>query len=250
MCLSVDISSDVGGKDQERSKTDHNRVAESEGHETSEKDSSNDASVKKTKRRRSEDELELHPMVDWEEEREGGGGGRERVSSRKPSSRSSDSKRRSGGETKVSRTSAGEKEGEGRGGRKLLVSDVMMEKSGKDDDCQETAVKHPRTIKVCVCVCVCVCVRACVRARAHRACMCTILHVHVHALCTLQLSKSDDLRVLIARKKGERSAPPTYVPSRRYSLNGSEGEEEGEDERVGDTGKKAGLSSVVKVPQR
>ena len=70
----------------------------------------------------------------------------------------------------------------------------------------------------------------------------------------LQLSKSDDLRVLIARKKGERSAPPTYLSSRRYTYSGSEGEEEEEEEggRGGERegGRKGGLSSVVKVPER
>ena len=100
---------------------------------------------------------------------------------------------------------------------------------------------------------------------------CTV-HVHVHVynivvvsmnfvytgtcmfiLRYVQLSKSDDLRVLIARKKGERSAPPTYVTSRRYSLSGSEGENEEEEEgegEVADGGRKGGLSSVVKIPER
>ena len=63
----------------------------------------------------------------------------------------------------------------------------------------------------------------------------------------LQLSKSDDLRVLIARKKGERSAPPTYLSGRRYSYSGSEGDE---DEVDRGRGRRGGLSSVVKVPER
>ena len=67
-----------------------------------------------------------------------------------------------------------------------------------------------------------------------------------------QLSKNDDLRVLLARKKGERSAPPTYMSRRRYSHSGSEGEyeEEEEEEREGEGGRKGGLASVVKVPER
>lgn len=64
----------------------------------------------------------------------------------------------------------------------------------------------------------------------------------------LQLSKSEDLRVLIARKKGERSAPPSYLSSRRHSHSGSEGESAGEEEGEGE--RRGGLSSVVKVPER
>lgn len=62
--------------------------------------------------------------------------------------------------------------------------------------------------------------------------------------------------MLIARKKGERSAPPTYATSRRYSHSGSEGEsgeEEDDVEREGekeDGRRKGGMSSVVKVPER
>lgn len=55
--------------------------------------------------------------------------------------------------------------------------------------------------------------------------------------------------MLIARKKGERSAPPTYMTGRHYSHSGSEGESEGEKEE-GEGGRRAGLSSVVKVPER
>ena len=65
-------------------------------------------------------------------------------------------------------------------------------------------------------------------------------------LCNIQhLSKSQDLRVLIARKKGERSAPPTYVSSSRHSV--SEEESGGEEE---EGGRKGGVSSVIKVPER
>ena len=56
--------------------------------------------------------------------------------------------------------------------------------------------------------------------------------------------------MLIARKKGERSAPPTYVSSSHYSLSeDSDGEEEGEEEEEG-IGKKGGVASVIKVPER
>ena len=77
-----------------------------------------------------------------------------------------------------------------------------------------------------------------------------------YTLFHTQLSKHDDLRILIARKKGERSAPPIYPSSRRYSHSGSEGgeeeeeEEEGEGVRGKERGRKRGLSSVVKVPER
>ena len=59
--------------------------------------------------------------------------------------------------------------------------------------------------------------------------------------------------MLIARKKGERSAPPSYGASRRYSHSGSEGESGGEEEereRGGEGGRRGGVSSVVKVPER
>ena len=55
--------------------------------------------------------------------------------------------------------------------------------------------------------------------------------------------------MLIARKKGERSAPPTYVSSSRYSLSEEESDgEEGEEEegRL----RKGGVASVIKVPER
>lgn len=89
---------------------------------------------------------------------------------------------------------------------------------------------------------ICICIRAETSTDAG-----IYIHVHYSVLMYMyiQLSKSDDLRVLIARKKGERSAPPTYVTGRRYSHSGSEGETE-----EGEGGRRGGLSSVVKVPER
>lgn len=67
-------------------------------------------------------------------------------------------------------------------------------------------------------------------------------------LCFIQhLSKSHDLRVLIARKKGERSALPTYVSSSRHSVSE---EESGGEEDMEEGGRKGGVSSVIKIPER
>ena len=106
------------------------------------------------KRRRSEDELELHPAIDWEEEGEGGGKEREgveRPTSRKLSRRSGESKssQRSGvEEAKVIRTSSGERDGEGREKRRGGKKSDVEERGEKGDD--EPAVKHTRTLKVCM----------------------------------------------------------------------------------------------------
>lgn len=156
-----------GEKDQQKVKSEH-KISESRQDDTSqdgkEKDSTaalKEAGIKRsisgTKRRRSEDELELHPTIDWEEEGEGGGREGEikesddRLTSRKHSRRSGERgslHRNSGGEPKVSRTSSGDKEGEKkRGGKKGLVS-AVEEKIDREDGDLVPAVKHTRGVKV------------------------------------------------------------------------------------------------------
>ena len=142
-----------------------------------------------TKRRRSEDELELHPTIDWEEEREGGPEkeGNERTASRKLSRRSGESRpsRRSGGEGKAVRTSMGEREGDsGREKRKKILVSDEMEKSDKEDrrELHQSTVTQTRGIKVCVST-VYVC-HALVRHYTIMHCAtCTYMYIHVHDMC-------------------------------------------------------------------
>ena len=108
-----------------------------------------------TKRRRSEDELELHPTIDWEEEGEGEGDTVERPTPRKQSRRSgvrsgdSKSVRRGGGggdgESKVIQTSTGEGGDRERGRRrKVLVRGTGEEEKGD----KPPATKRTRAVKV------------------------------------------------------------------------------------------------------
>ncbi|CAI8010503.1 Zinc finger CCCH domain-containing protein 14, partial [Geodia barretti] len=128
------------------------------------------------------------------------------------------SARKGSGEVKVARATEGEREEREEGKERKKRGRGTVEGGGKvEEDIDESIVKPTRPIK---------------------------------------LSKSDDLRVLIARKKGERSAPPTYLSGRRYSHSGSEGEEGEEEEeefergRGREGGRRGGLSSVVKIPER
>ena len=152
---------DETGKDEG---TESARVSESRGENAeSEKDPTNEASARRSgnKRRKSEDELELHPTVaDWEEEREGGGrreggdrgGSRGSRSSLRRSSESKTVSRSSGGEPKVIRTSTGEKgreeerEGEGGGGRERGRRAGGRGSTGDDES--EAVVKQTRPVKV------------------------------------------------------------------------------------------------------
>ena len=109
------------------------------------------------KRRKSEDELELHPALDWEEEREGGrrgGGGRERERpSRERHRGPSEAKSLRGPSsgTRVSRSSAGEREGgdgvrsERRRGGRVSGSEVKLKKEEMED---ESLIKPSHPIKV------------------------------------------------------------------------------------------------------
>ena len=121
--------------------------------------SPSESSSKKSggKRRKSEDELELHPTLDWEEEREGGttrGEGGRGNSSRdrrrggsevKPTRRGGGGGGGRGGGSKVSRTMEGERE-EGVGGRERRRGGRVSE--GKLQEEMEEPLKPTRPVKV------------------------------------------------------------------------------------------------------
>lgn len=182
-----------GDKEQHKVKSEH-KISESRQDDTSQdtKEKDSTAAVKEvgikrsisgTKRRRSEDELELHPTIDWEEEGEGVGREGEikesddRLTSRKHSRRSGESRslhRNSGGEPKVSRTSTGDKDGEKkRGGKKGLVS-AVGEKVDREDGDIAPAVKHTRGVKVHVCLYM-------------HTCTYSVLMIHVHCVWTVYI---------------------------------------------------------------
>lgn len=166
------LALELSGEKEEQKMKSENKVSENRPDDTSpdtkdkESTSSKEVGIKRsisgTKRRRSEDELELHPTIDWEEEGEGGGRegeikeGGDKLSSRKHSRRSGESRslhRNIGGEPKISRTSTGDKEGEikekKRAGKKGLVS-AVEEKVDKEDSDLVPPVKHTRGVKVCL----------------------------------------------------------------------------------------------------
>lgn len=184
-----------GEKEQQKVKSEH-KISESRQDDTSqdgkEKEAVKEAGIKRsisgTKRRRSEDELELHPTIDWEEEGEGGGREGEikesddRLTSRKHSRRSGERgslHRNSGGEPKVSRTSSGDKEGEKkRGGRKGLVS-AVEEKVDREDGDLVPAVKHTRGVKVYMFI-----------ERTHTyiySVLMILVYIHVHCVCIVYI---------------------------------------------------------------
>ena len=187
----------VETKQQTKTKSDHKISSESKANETvpsaSEKDSDKEVSSKGNagsgaKRRRSEDELELHPTIDWEEEgAEGGKEGGERSTSHKQSRRIGDkSSRRGRGETKaINAVRRGEGEGKSR-----------KERSGLEEKKEETdelhvnvhapAIKHTRAVKVSV-IHVYVHVQYIVHVRVHSALPMIKLSILIQcsAQCTL-----------------------------------------------------------------
>ena len=146
-------------KEQSVKKSDSNKVTDTttdDGVECikNEKESStNEASAKQSgnKRRKSEDELELHPTLDWEEEREEGGGKGSSGTTRgrsyhRRSNESKTSSRRSGEDSKIGRTTTGDRGGsEGRGRERRREGGRTLVEGEKED-----SIKQTRPVKVCV----------------------------------------------------------------------------------------------------
>ncbi|CAI8040095.1 Zinc finger CCCH domain-containing protein 14 [Geodia barretti] len=209
-------SSEPNEKEGEHARTKSDSKTDDAGREETahiSEDSPGESGSKRSgskQRSKSEDELELHPALDWEEEREGGRrgeGGRGKPSKHRGGGVSEGKSARKGsGEVKVARATEGEREEREEGKERKKRGEGLWREGGRWKKILMSPLSN-------------------------------------------QLAPS---KVLIARKKGERSAPPTYLSGRRYSHSGSEGEEGEEEEeefergRGREGGRRGGLSSVVK----